>query len=1325
MMKRFKRFFLFSIFVLHIDYLQSQVSVFNFNSSWKYAATGNTPGTTWTNPGFNDASWQTGNAELGYGDGDEATVVGYGGNDLSKYISTYFRKTVNIANASSFSSFTFKLKRDDGVVVYVNGTEVYRNNMPAGPVSSTTRATSAISGSAEFAVLTFSVPAALFFNGENTIAAEIHQRSSSDPDITFDLSLTGIASMAPVADAGPDKVITLPANTVTLTGSGTDADGTIASYNWSFVSGPSGAVITTPLEPVAEITNLMQGVYIFRLTVTDNAGVSASDDVQVNVNIAVIPPVVIFGLGSSWKYLDNGSNQGTQWTGSGFDDASWASGNAELGYGDGDEATIVGFGANSGAKYITTYFRKTVNIPDASSFTSFKMQVKRDDGVVIYVNGTEVYRNNMPTGNVAFTTRAVSAIIGSAEYALLNFEVPVNLFVNGNNIIAAEIHQRSSTDPDITFDLSLTATTSMVPVANAGPDQFISLPFNTATLHGSGTDPDGAIASYSWAQVSGPPGAIMTSPLTSSTNITGLIQGEYVFRLTVKDNSGISATDEVNVNVTLPVLPPSTLFGFGSSWKYLDDGSNQGTAWRSAGFTDAAWLTGNGEFGYGDGDETTVISYGADVNNKHITTYFRKQLNIADVTAYSSFTMQIKRDDGAVVYVNGKEVYRSNMPAGEITNTTYAASVTGGPDESNPLSVTLSTADFVNGSNIIAVEIHQSDPLSSDVTFDMSLTGSTGTAEQPNVIRGPYLQMGNQTAVTIKWRTDLPSRSRIYYGTVPGSFSSFADNPALVTEHSMRISNLIPGTKYYYGVATGTGLLASGNDYYFKTAPLPGSTKKIRIAAFGDCGKNENGFQSGALTAYRNYIGNNETDLWLLLGDNAYENGTENEYSSNFFNPYGNSILRNHMLFPSPGNHEYADNTDLAASKNIPYYSIFDVPANAECGGVASGNKSYYSFDYGPVHFISLDSYGTENGGTTHFYDTLGAQATWLKQDLAATEKKWIIAYWHHPPYTKGSHNSDTESDLIAIRQNFIRILERYGVDMVLCGHSHNYERSYLLKGHYGAANTFNASAHAASNSSGKYDNSSNSCPYILPQGKVEHGTVYVVAGSAGADGPVVSGEWPMQALPFAQDDGGAFYIEIEDNRLDAKFIRKDGIIADQFTIMKNVNKSSTVNISNGASATLIASYIGNYNWSGGTASGNTRSISVKPPDNSTVIYHARDNFNCLDDAFTVITGAGNAASPAGNSIAETERNGYKYGKAYVLTVANTFGEIRFKVNSYKNQKIQLRIIDITGRSYYNRNTAIAAGTIYSDQLSLRPGIYLLDVMNEKGERETRKIIVR
>ena len=446
-----------------------------------------------------------------------------------------------------------------------------------------------------------------------------------------------------------------------------------------------------------------------------------------------------------------------------------------------------------------------------------------------------------------------------------------------------------------------------------------------------------------------------------------------------------------------------------------------------------------------------------------------------------------------------------------------------------------------------------------------------------------------------------------------------------------------------------------------------------------------------------------------MLGDNAYENGTNAEYTSYFFKPYGNTILKNHKLYPAPGNHDYANSSSNQASHNVPYFSIFTLPANAECGGVASGNERYYSFNIGNVHFLALDSYGLENGGTTRMYDTTGAQVTWVKQDLAANTKKWTIAYWHHPPYTMGSHNSDNSSELVSIRQKFIRILERLGVDVILCGHSHGYERSYLLNGYYGNESSFSLSAHTKSSSSGKYDGSANSCPYITASG-ANHGTVYVVSGSSGASGTVQSG-YPHNAMPWSINDGGMTYIEVQENRLDQKFIRMDGTIWDKFTIMKDVNKTTNLSIASGTPTILMASWpSGTYKWSNGAT---TRSITVSPTANVTYTVSDNTTGTCLSDIFKMTVTSGITARISTN-VAEAA--------AYTLKIQPTFVKkgqsIKVEMNS--RETITIVVVDISGRIVKTLQF-VDAGLIETQ--TLQSGTYFIKVKGNKIAA-TQKIVV-
>ena len=161
----------------------------------------------------------------------------------------------------------------------------------------------------------------------------------------------------------------------------------------------------------------------------------------------------------------------------------------------------------------------------------------------------------------------------------------------------------------------------------------------------------------------------------------------------------------------------------GADWKYLDDGSDQGTAWRDASFNDSSWANGPAQLGYGDGDEATVTGYGSDANNKYATTYFRNTFTVADPGQLIKLKLMLLRDDGAVVYINGNEAVRSNMPDGDIGSTTLAKSSIGGTAESTFYEYHVDPAVLVSGGNTIAVELHQSSASSSDLSFDIALYG--------------------------------------------------------------------------------------------------------------------------------------------------------------------------------------------------------------------------------------------------------------------------------------------------------------------------------------------------------------------------------------------------------------------------------------------------------------------------------------------------------------------------------------------------------------------------------------------------------------------------
>jgi hypothetical protein len=430
-------------------------------------------------------------------------------------------------------------------------------------------------------------------------------------------------------------------------------------------------------------------------------------------------------------------------------------------------------------------------------------------------------------------------------------------------------------------------------------------------------------------------------------------------------------------------------------------------------------------------------------------------------------------------------------------------------------------------------------------------------SSQAEVIRGPYLQVATPTSMTVRWRTNVYDRSRVRYGLSLEKLDMMATDSTLVSEHIVKLSGLKPLTKYYYSIGNlREDSTQASPDNYFYTLPEKGSETLIRVAGFGDCGNNSIN-QRKVRDEVVKYLGDNYLNAWILMGDNAYSDGTDAEFQAKFFNNYQGTLLNKYPLFPVPGNHDYHDfqSASVTDQFKIAYYQNFSMPTQGEAGGVPSNTKSYYSYDIGNVHFLALDSYGPDNTGK-HIYDQLGEQAEWVKKDLQANDnKKWVVAYWHHPPYTMGSHNSDTETLLVKIRENFIKTLEDNGVDLILCGHSHVYERSKLMKGYFGKEADFDEKKYNLSSSTALYDGSKDSAPYLKSKTNT-NGTVYVVSGSAGAQGGHKE-TWPHNAMYYSNNEvGGAVMLEIKGNQLDLKWICSDGKIGDHFTMMKDVTKA-------------------------------------------------------------------------------------------------------------------------------------------------------------------------
>lgn len=327
---------------------------------WQYLDTGGEAPVGWNDVPFDAATWGQGPSLLGFGDGDISTATATG------VITTYLRHEFTVDDPDAIVGLNLDLLADDGAIAYLNGTEIHRLRMPAGPVSAETKAADTVWGAAERAWTSVPVPAELLNAGTNVLAVEAHNNWRGGNDLA------------------------------------------------------SGAT----------------------LTATDVA--------------VAVPPVdqQLIALDDDWRYLDTGVAPTADWHRTGFDDVAWSVGPAQLGYGDGDEATVIAEGPVP-ARHITTWFRRTVDIDDPADIARLDLALIRDDGAIVYVNGVERVRTNMPDGPVTADTRASDYAWGPGEREPQLYSIPADDLVAGANTIAVEIHSASPGSRDLSFALEV------------------------------------------------------------------------------------------------------------------------------------------------------------------------------------------------------------------------------------------------------------------------------------------------------------------------------------------------------------------------------------------------------------------------------------------------------------------------------------------------------------------------------------------------------------------------------------------------------------------------------------------------------------------------------------------------------------------------------------------------------------------------------------------------------------------------------------------------------------------------------------------------------
>lgn len=447
---------------------------------------------------------------------------------------------------------------------------------------------------------------------------------------------------------------------------------------------------------------------------------------------------------------------------------------------------------------------------------------------------------------------------------------------------------------------------------------------------------------------------------------------------------------------------------------------------------------------------------------------------------------------------------------------------------------------------------------STGLLLALTLAGPLAAAE---LRRGPYLQVPRPDGVTIRWRTDAAVRHTavVRYGTDPDKLDKAVAAKEATThfpgvrDWEATIDGLAPDAKYYYAVEADRATLCGADErHWFRTAPPIGQPRKLRFWCLGDSGSNRprDDDKAKVLAAtgpmdpirvrngFRKFNAGRPLDGVVLLGDNAYPLGTDEQYQAALFNVYADELCHT-PLWPCTGNHDMDD----------AYRHLFTVNADAKAGGTKSASPFYYSADIAHLHLVVLDPWKQWLEVTTdEGHVPWKKQLDWLEKDLAATRQAWRLVVQHFPLYCDGNYDSDDNKPLELLRRRLVPLFDKHGVDVSLSGHDHTYQRSYLLRGLTGKRDAFEPGRHRVSAADGKAE------PIVKAAGP-DGGVVYVVSGTAGGSRP--AGKFAHPALvPLDGEKRGlgvpsSLLIEIDGDTLRGWQVDVDGKAIDAFAVRK------------------------------------------------------------------------------------------------------------------------------------------------------------------------------
>lgn len=737
-------------------------------------------GTDWngSDPSFDDTTW-VGSAVGGpNGIGAPITTGGKYANFASissaamafTTNTSFLRIPFQVSGASAFSKLTLNMRFDDGFIAYLNGQEVARQNVAPDYPAWNAPATAFISpadASATFTTFDVSSSVGALQDGTNILAI----RGFDRPQVGNFPSSQDFLVQATLVGEKPDAVITANDDAVSYRTDAADpvinvlANDTAGSYpidpaSVQIVQQPTGGTVTVNANGTirySENTNpQFAGVDTFTYRVRDTNPAPTPGG-------TTTPTPVVSTTAAHRRLVPTAAQtvaQPTAWTGAAaFDDTTWLVGQGGVGY---DTDPVVDYEPffQNGNLLATmqnvngsVYVRYPFSITDPAKVVGLRLQMRYEDGFVAWINGVQVASGGAPAAPVFNSlatggARNEAAAIAQTEF-IIDLATPGLALKPGINANILAIQGLNDTlgssdlliQPELIADVGSTGlwsneATVTVSVTGPGPVAADDFPetINVIEQQDGGVTVDvlandtpgfsGEPIRPGTVEVTVPPanGSVIVDPATGAINYQpdAGFWGDDVFTYTVRDAAAVGGT---KTEIILPRSSPQ--------WRYLDSGTDPGgTGWRDAGFNDSAWKVGPAQLGYGDTQTTTIATV-------FPTALFRKTITLtsADVV---ELKIRLLRDDGAAVYINGTEIRRDNLAA-NAAFADFATAVVGGAEEETYIETILSAADlqtrgvtFNVGDNIIAADVHQDNPGSSDIGFDLELE-ATFSAPSGNV----------------------------------------------------------------------------------------------------------------------------------------------------------------------------------------------------------------------------------------------------------------------------------------------------------------------------------------------------------------------------------------------------------------------------------------------------------------------------------------------------------------------------------------------------------------------------------------------------------------